>query len=109
VLHPDDTNVPNHRGRTPLVWAAAKGDARAVVALLSHDADPNIIDIQIYGPVSNAAAQRHTACVRLLLEAGAYPQRLRKAVRSTLLPDDQMISYSPKAFLNLGLMLNQAE
>jgi len=73
TLHPDDIDAQDCMGRTPLAWAAAKGDAHAVVALLSHGADPNIIDVQISGPVSNAAAQGHTACVRLLLEAGAYP------------------------------------
>ncbi|KAF2106429.1 hypothetical protein BDV96DRAFT_590919 [Lophiotrema nucula] len=73
ALHPEDINAQDYMGRTPLAWAAAKGDTRAVVALLSHGADPNIMDVQISGPVSNAAAQGHAACVRLLLEAGAYP------------------------------------
>jgi ankyrin repeat protein len=71
--HLEDINAQDCMGRTPLAWAAAKGDTQAVVALLSHGADPNIIDVQMSGPVSNAAAQGHTACVRLLLEAGAYP------------------------------------
>lgn len=73
ALHPEDINAQDCMGRTPLAWAAAKGDTRAVVALLSRGVDPNIIDVQISGPVSNAAAQGHTACVRLLLEAGAHP------------------------------------
>ena len=59
--------------RTPLAWAAAKGDTQAVTILLSYGADPNITDAQISGPLSNAAAQGHTACVELLLEAGADP------------------------------------
>lgn len=73
ALHPEDINKQDFMGRTPLAWAAARGDAHTVVALLSHGADPNIIDAQISGPVSNAATQGYTACVRLLLEAGAYP------------------------------------
>lgn len=76
VLHPEEIDAQDCMGRTPLAWAAAKGDTRAVVALLTHGADPNIIDFQVSGPVSNAAAQGHTACVRLLLEAGAYPDVL---------------------------------
>lgn len=71
TLYPGDINVQDAMGRTPLAWAAAKGDNRAVVTLLSHGADPNITDVQASGPVSNAAARGHTACVRLLLEAGA--------------------------------------
>lgn len=50
--------------------------------LLSYGADPSITDIQISGPLSNAAAQGHTACVELLLEAGADPdQPLPKGVK----------------------------
>ena len=73
ILHPEDINVADAMGRTPLAWAAARGDTRALLILLSHGADPNIIDVQISGPVSNAAARGYTACVRLLLEAGADP------------------------------------
>jgi ankyrin repeat protein len=76
ALHPEDIDAQDFMGRTPLSWAAAKGDTRTVVALLSHGADPNIIDAHMSGPMSNAAAQGHTACVRLLLEAGAYPDAL---------------------------------
>jgi ankyrin repeat protein len=60
-------------GRTPLLWAAARGDARAVIILLSHGADPNIIDMYLAPPVSYAADRGHTECVRLLLEANADP------------------------------------
>ncbi|EER25757.1 ankyrin repeat containing protein [Coccidioides posadasii C735 delta SOWgp] len=73
VLHPEDLNATDSMGRTPLAWAAARGDSRSVVTLLSHGADPNITDVQLSGPVSNAAARGHTVCVRLLLEAGADP------------------------------------
>ncbi|RYO91879.1 hypothetical protein DL762_001959 [Monosporascus cannonballus] len=73
LLNPDDINLQDAMGRTPLAWAAARGDAQAVATLLSHGADPNIMGIQISGPLSNAAAQGHTTCVELLLEAGADP------------------------------------
>ncbi|KAK2754572.1 hypothetical protein FQN54_006973 [Arachnomyces sp. PD_36] len=73
IFHPEDIDAQDAMGRTPLAWAAARGDTRAVVTLLSHGADPNIIDVQLSGPVSNAASQGHTVSVRLLLEAGAHP------------------------------------
>ncbi|KAK3935168.1 ankyrin repeat-containing domain protein [Diplogelasinospora grovesii] len=73
LLNPGDINMQDSMGRTPLAWAAARGDAQAVATLLSYGADPNITDVQISGPLSNAAAQGHTACVELLLEAGADP------------------------------------
>lgn len=70
--NPDDINRVDAMGRTPLAWAAARGDTRAIVTLLGHGADPNIMDIQLSGPLSNAAAQGRTVAVRLLLEAGAH-------------------------------------
>jgi ankyrin repeat protein len=73
LRHPEEINAVDAMGRTPLAWAAARGDSRVVIALLQHGADPNIIDVQLSGPVSNAAARGHTICVRLLLEAGADP------------------------------------
>lgn len=73
ILHPEDIDTVDSMGRTPLAWAAARGDSRAIVTLLSHGADPSIIDVQLSGAVSNAASQGHTVCVRLLLEAGAHP------------------------------------
>lgn len=73
IFHPEDIDAQDAMGRTPLAWAAARGDRRAIVTLLGHGANPNIIDVQLSGPVSNAAAQGHTVGVRLLLEAGAHP------------------------------------
>jgi ankyrin repeat protein len=69
----EDVNAVDAMGRTPLAWAAARGDTRAIVTLLSHGANPNIMDTQLSGPLSNAAAQGRTVAVRLLLEAGAQP------------------------------------
>ncbi|KAI0012384.1 ankyrin repeat-containing protein [Xylariaceae sp. FL0662B] len=74
ILHPEDIDIQDSMGRTPLAWAAARGDSRTVVILLKYGADPNIMDVQLSGPVSNAAAQGHTACVLLLLDAGADPE-----------------------------------
>ncbi|KAI0427180.1 ankyrin repeat-containing domain protein [Xylaria sp. FL1042] len=74
ILHPEDIDVQDSMGRTPLAWAAARGDNRAVVTLLRYGADPNIMDVQLSGPLSNSAAQEHTTCVSLLLDAGADPE-----------------------------------
>lgn len=72
-LNPGDIDVKDAMGRTPLAWAAARGETQTVALMLSYGANPNITDVQISGPLSNAAAQGHTACVELLLEAGADP------------------------------------
>jgi Ankyrin repeats (3 copies)/Ankyrin repeats (many copies) len=73
IRHPDDIDALDALGRTPLIWAAARGDEHAVAVLLGAGADPNALDIQWTGAVSYAAERDHTVCVRLLLEAGAMP------------------------------------
>ncbi|KAI9696670.1 MAG: hypothetical protein M1820_008044 [Bogoriella megaspora] len=73
LQHPDDIDTQDAMGRTPLLWAAARGDERAVMMLLAYGADTNLMDMQLAGPVSYAADQDHATCVRLLLEAGADP------------------------------------
>ena len=71
---PDSIDVTDAMGRTPLLWAAARGDHQAIQILLDHNADPNIIDMYLAPPVSYAADQGHTLCVKLLLEAGAVAE-----------------------------------
>ncbi|OAQ70988.2 ankyrin repeat protein [Pochonia chlamydosporia 170] len=73
LSHSYEINAQDAMGRTALAWAAARGDGHSIVTLLRYGADPDIMDSQISGPLSNAAAQGHTACVQLLLDAGASP------------------------------------
>ena len=72
ILHnPQKVDVKDAMGRTALEWAAARGDDRAVITLLSFGAEPNTTDKKMNTPLTLAANQGHTLCVRLLLEAGA--------------------------------------
>ncbi|KAI1113891.1 ankyrin repeat-containing domain protein [Nemania sp. NC0429] len=50
--NPDTVNAQDAMGRTPLLWAAARVDEKAVATLLAFGADPNIVDIQWSGPVA---------------------------------------------------------
>ena len=72
-LHPENLNNTDVMGRTPLAWAACRGDDRAIVTLLSHGAEVNTLDVQHSGVVGHAADRNYATCVRLLLEAGADP------------------------------------
>jgi len=72
-VHLEDVNTTDVMGRTPLAWAACRGDDRAIVTLLSHGADVNTLDVQHSGVVGHAADRNYATCVRLLLEAGANP------------------------------------
>lgn len=73
IHHPEHIDTMDALGRTPLIWAAARGDAHNVALLLGAGADPNAMDIQYTTAVSYAAERDHVVCVRLLLEAGADP------------------------------------
>lgn len=71
---PEEVDMTDAMGRTPLLWAAARGDHKSIQLLLAHDANPNIMDMYLAPPVSYAADRGHTLCVKLLLEAGALAE-----------------------------------
>ena len=58
-------------GRTPLSWAAARGDSKSVEALLRHGASPNMPDRLGQGPLRQAMKAHDSSCTRLLLAYGA--------------------------------------
>ena len=71
ISNPEKIDARDAMGRTPLEWAAARGDDHAVVTLLSFGAEPNVMDNKLNTPLTLASNQGHTLCARLLLEAGA--------------------------------------
>jgi ankyrin repeat protein len=65
---------------TPLHCAATFGSARAVDALLRLGADKNAVETNFKAtPLSLAVFNRHAACTKLLLAAGADIDRLRNS------------------------------
>ncbi|KAL9023987.1 MAG: hypothetical protein Q9196_006840 [Gyalolechia fulgens] len=73
ILHPEHIDAVDALGRSPLIWAAARGHVHNVALLLGAGANPNLLDVQFTSAVSYAAERDHTVCIRLLLEAGADP------------------------------------
>lgn len=45
-LRPEDVNITNVTGQTPLAWAVCRGDDRAVVTLPSQRTEVNTVDVQ---------------------------------------------------------------
>jgi len=74
LQRPYDLDTPDASGRTPLSWAAIRGDARAMAILLSHGANPNVVEAHGNDVLYNAT---DIECCRLLLEAGADPNPKR--------------------------------
>ncbi|XXG95069.1 hypothetical protein Hte_001329 [Hypoxylon texense] len=69
--HPEDIDKVDGLGRSAISWAAARGNEEHVTLLLSYGANPNILDVQLSGPVTYSADRSHAVCTRLLLDAHA--------------------------------------
>ncbi|XP_078280163.1 DNA-binding protein RFXANK isoform X2 [Rhinoraja longicauda] len=63
-------NVPDERGFTPLMWAAAFGEIAVVRFLLEMGADPRILAKERESTLSLASIQGYTDIILLLLEHG---------------------------------------
>ncbi|KAL8686053.1 MAG: hypothetical protein Q9218_007382, partial [Villophora microphyllina] len=63
-----DLDAVDSSGRTPIAWAAVRGDELALNTLVSYGADVNLPDGQGNTPLHHA---RNAACVDILLAAGA--------------------------------------
>ena len=70
-MHPESIDAVDARGRSPLTWAASRGDEHAISLLLDAGADPNTFDTYGDGVITHAAENDRNGCVRLLLEANA--------------------------------------
>lgn len=73
MLSPEEINLPDSAGQTPLFWATTRGDVAAVKALLDYGADPNFANKQGETPLYWATEASSCACMTLLLERGARP------------------------------------
>ena len=74
VLHSDSGLTINQRdsqGRTPLSWAAARGDIDVVKLLMNFGADVNLTTYAAAGPLSYAIGNRRLSVVKYLLDHGA--------------------------------------
>ena len=69
--HPELLDARDLTGRTPLMSAAAAGQAETVQWLLTNGADPNAKDNTGQTPLSLAEANRHAAVADLLKKSGA--------------------------------------
>lgn len=66
-----DVDLPDANGRTPLLWAAWRGEAQKVRILLELGASSNKVDLEGYSALARAAQSGHLDCVRILIDGGA--------------------------------------
>jgi len=70
----EQVNIRDYKGRTPLHWAATRGDISAVSLLLDYGADVNAQDEEKSTPLILAASSGSVRTLELLLLAQANPR-----------------------------------
>lgn len=73
MTQPETADCDTNPGPARLVAAAEAGELETVRALLDAGADPNALDAEQRGALSEAALEGHEVVARLLLERGANP------------------------------------
>ena len=98
-------------GRTPLSWAAARGDSECVEILLRHGASPDTPDRIGQGPLRQAMKAHDATCAKLLLAHGAKVDQTDNWDQTCLL--SAMFYPNPVAFarplLEAGANVNTSE
>ncbi|KAK7192656.1 hypothetical protein DPSP01_006599 [Paraphaeosphaeria sporulosa] len=92
--HRLDVNAQDSNGRTPLLWAAWRGDGDSANLLLNYGADCDKADNAGYTPLAKACESGHLVVAQLLLKAGASVQC------RTLRGDDQPIHLASRNLNN---------
>lgn len=64
-------DAADFESRTPLYWAAQRGDVDSLACLLAHGADPNLPSRSRMSPLCAAASAQSPNCIIPLLDAGA--------------------------------------
>ncbi|KAH8727307.1 ankyrin repeat-containing domain protein, partial [Phaeosphaeriaceae sp. PMI808] len=70
-FHCPNINSADANGRTPLLWAAWRGDDQIVELLMKYGANINTSDHEGFTPLAKAAQAGHLHVVRILLMANA--------------------------------------
>ncbi|KAL4911249.1 hypothetical protein BDW74DRAFT_142624 [Aspergillus multicolor] len=87
---PEDLNVPDNAGNTPLQIAALEGCAPIVEYLIEAGCEVETCNIDKDTPLIDAAENGHEDVVKILLKAGANPRAVNSQGNepSDLVPDD---------------------
>lgn len=72
---PEDLDIPDNAGNTPLQIASLEGKAKIVHLLLDAGCDINCKNIDMETPLIDAVENGHVDVVRLLLKAGVDPRQ----------------------------------
>lgn len=72
---PEDLDIPDNAGNTPLQIASLEGKAKIVHLLLDAGCDINCKNIDMETPLIDAVENGHVDVVRLLLKAGLDPRQ----------------------------------
>jgi ankyrin repeat protein len=79
-----DIDKKDVMGKTPLHFAAVRGDLDAVSTLLQHEADPNVKSDALWTPLHEAAISSNYKSFQPLLMAGAHVDALNSRGQTAL-------------------------
>jgi ankyrin repeat protein len=88
-------------GKTPLHYAAVRGDLDDVLTLLQHDADPNLTSDALWTPLHEAAISSSYKSFQPLLEAGAHVDALNQRGQTPLSMAAHVANDDPRYFGHL--------
>lgn len=77
-------NSVDSNGRTPLSWAASRGDFKVVQSLIRLGANPNIISVSKMSPLHFAMRASNPRCIVPLLAAGGRVDQLTDWMQTPL-------------------------
>ena len=72
--HPEDINVPDYAGNTPLQFASLAGNDAVVQLLLQNNCDKTCYNVDRDTPLIDAIENSNLGVVKLLLDAGVNPR-----------------------------------
>ncbi|KAI4117520.1 MAG: hypothetical protein LQ345_002277 [Seirophora villosa] len=86
----DEVDVFDSWGRTPLMWAAWRGDSQSVSILLEHGADPHATSSDGNSVIIYATYGGSLQCMKLILETGADINQMSQSLLTPAMGGSQL-------------------
>ncbi|KAL8826404.1 MAG: hypothetical protein Q9170_007415 [Blastenia crenularia] len=89
-ISPDEVDVFDSWGRTPLMWAAWRGDSQSVSTLLEYGADPHATSSDGNSVLIYATSGGSLECMKLILDTGADINHMSQSLLTPAMGGSQL-------------------